>query len=35
MLNEHQLVEASKEAEERDGPMVIIAYSPCTSHGLK
>ena len=31
----NQLVKALKEAEEYDGPAVIIAYAPCTSHGLK
>ena len=30
-----QLVKALKEAEEFDGPSVIIAYTPCQSHGLK
>ena len=29
-----QLVKAVKEAEEYDGPSVIIAYTPCSSHGL-
>ena len=33
--NYNQLVKALKEAEEYDGPSVIIAYAPCTSHGLK
>ena len=31
----NQLVKALKEAEEYDGPAVVIAYAPCTSHGLK
>ena len=31
----NQLVKALKEAEEYDGPSVIIAYTPCLSHGLK
>ena len=31
----NQLVKALKEAEEFDGPAVVIAYAPCTSHGLK
>ena len=30
-----QLVRALKEAESYDGPSVIIAYTPCTSHGIK
>ena len=30
-----QLVRALKEAEEYNGPSVIIAYAPCQSHGLK
>ena len=30
----NQLVKAIKEAEEYDGPSVIIAYTPCASHGL-
>lgn len=29
-----QLVKAVKEAEEFDGPSVIIAYTPCSSHGI-
>ena len=33
--NYNQLVKALKEAEEYVGPSVIIAYAPCTSHGLK
>ena len=33
--NYNQLVKALKEAEEYEGPSVIIAYAPCTSHGLK
>jgi len=31
----NQLVKALKEAEEYDGPSVVIAYAPCLSHGLK
>ena len=31
----NQLVKVLKEAEEYEGPSVIIAYAPCTSHGLK
>ena len=30
-----QTLKAFKEAEEYDGPSVIIAYSPCINHGLK
>ena len=33
--NYNQLVKVLKEAEEYEGPSVIIAYAPCTSHGLK
>ncbi len=33
--NYNQLVKALKEAEEFDGPSVVIAYAPCVSHGLK
>ncbi len=31
----NQLVKALKEAEAYDGPSVIIAYTPCTAHGIK
>ena len=31
----NQLIKAVREAEEFDGPSVIIAYTPCLSHGLK
>ncbi len=30
-----QLIRAIKEAEEYDGPSVIIAYTPCLSHGIR
>ena len=30
-----QLVKAMREAEQFNGPSVIIAYAPCQSHGLK
>ena len=30
-----QLIKAIREAEEFEGPSVIIAYAPCQSHGLK
>ena len=33
--NYNQLVKVLKEAEEYEGPSVVIAYAPCTSHGLK
>ena len=32
--NPAQLVKAIKEAEEYDGPSVIVAYTPCSSHGI-
>ncbi len=31
----NQLIKAIKEAEAYDGPAIIIAYTPCLSHGLK
>ena len=31
----NQLMKALKEAESYDGPSVIIAYTPCQSHGIK
>ena len=33
--NQGQYLRALKEAEEYDGPSLIIAYSPCISHGLR
>ena len=33
--NMAQAIKAIKEAEEHDGPSIIIAYSPCISHGIK
>ena len=30
-----QAINAFKEAEEHDGPAIIIAYSPCIEHGIK
>lgn len=33
--NPNQLMKAMKEAEEHKGPSLIIAYSPCISHGIK
>ncbi len=33
--NPTQLVKVLKEAEEYDGPSVIIAYTPCQAHGIK
>ena len=33
--NQSQYMKALKEAEEYNGPSIIIAYSPCISHGLK
>jgi len=32
--NKNQFVKAVKEAEEYDGPAIIIAYSPCINHGI-
>ncbi len=31
----NQLIKAIREAESYDGPSVIIAYTPCLSHGIK
>ena len=31
----NQLIKAIKEAEEYDGPSVIVAYTPCTAHGIR
>ena len=31
----NQLVKALKEAESYDGPSVIVAYTPCSAHGIK
>ncbi len=33
--NQAQTIKAFKEAMEYDGPALIIAYSPCISHGIK
>lgn len=33
--NPTQMMKALKEAEEYDGPSIIIAYSPCIEHGIK
>ena len=33
--NQAQLVKALKEAEEYNGPSLIIAYAPCINHGIK
>ena len=32
--NMAQAIKVFKEAEEYDGPAIIIAYSPCISHGI-
>ncbi|MCT4552811.1 MAG: pyruvate:ferredoxin (flavodoxin) oxidoreductase [Alphaproteobacteria bacterium] len=32
--NEAQMIKAIREAEAFDGPSIIIAYSPCVSHGF-
>ena len=31
----NQLIKAIREAEEHKGPSVIVAYTPCTTHGIK
>ena len=33
--NPNQLIKVLKEAEEYDGPSVIVAYTPCITHGIK
>ncbi len=33
--NKMQLIKALKEAEEYNGPSIVIAYSPCIAHGIK
>lgn len=33
--NPNQMIKAMKEAEEFDGPSIILAYSPCIEHGIK
>ena len=33
--NMNQLMKAIKEAESYDGPSLVIAYSPCISHGIR
>ncbi len=33
--NPMQLIKVFKEANEYDGPSIIIAYAPCISHGIK
>ncbi len=33
--NKNQLMKVMKEAEEYNGPSLIIAYSPCIAHGIK
>ncbi len=33
--NKAQFLKAIREAEEYDGPSIIIAYSPCINHGLR
>jgi len=33
--NQAQTLKAIREAEAYDGPSIVIAYSPCISHGLK
>ena len=33
--NPNQLLKVLKEAEEYDGPSLIVAYTPCITHGIK
>ena len=33
--NQNQTLKAIREAEEYNGPSLIIAYSPCINHGIK
>jgi len=33
--NMNQTLKVIKEAEEYDGPSLIIAYAPCINHGIK
>lgn len=33
--NQQQTIKAFQEANEYDGPAIIIAYSPCIAHGIK
>ena len=33
--NQNQVIKAMQEAEAHKGPSIIIAYSPCISHGIK
>ncbi|RXJ97669.1 pyruvate:ferredoxin (flavodoxin) oxidoreductase [Arcobacter sp. CECT 8986] len=33
--NQKQAIQAMKEAEEYDGPSLIICYSPCIAHGIQ
>ena len=33
--NPNQLMKVLKEAQEYDGPSVVIAYTPCQAHGIK
>ena len=33
--NQQQVIKAMKEANEYNGPAIIIAYTPCISHGIK
>ena len=32
--NKNQFVKAIKEAEEYDGPAIVLAYAPCINHGI-
>lgn len=33
--NPNQLIKAIKEAQDHKGPSIIVAYTPCVSHGIK
>ncbi|TLG73779.1 pyruvate:ferredoxin (flavodoxin) oxidoreductase [Culicoidibacter larvae] len=35
LADRNQLVKALNEAEQYDGPSLVIAYSPCIAHGIK
>ena len=35
MANPNQVIKALKEANEYNGPSIVIAYSVCISHGIK
>ena len=35
VYNSERIIEALREAEAHKGPSVIIAYTPCSAHGIK